>query len=240
MANDSGSERLSLILLPGLLCDAALWEHQRQYLADIADVHVADLTGGGSIGEFAGNVLSMSPRRFALAGLSMGGYVAMEIMRRAPERVLRLCLLDTTARPDTPEQTERRKALIRVAEGGGFARIMPTMLPNLVHPDHLRDHRISGEAVRMADRVGSEAFVRQQRAIMARPDSRPFLPSISVPTLCIAGREDTLTPPDRAEEMAAAIPGAEVAVVERCGHLSTLEQPEEVTRLMRNWLLRPR
>lgn len=236
MASGHGPERLPLVLLPGLLCDDALWAPQRKYLDDIAEIHVADLTGADSMAGLADGVLAGAPGRFALAGLSMGGYVALEIMRRVPERVTRLCLLDTTARPETAEQTEKRLTLIRIAEGGGFARVMPTMLPNLVHPDHLGDDRIAGEAVRMADRVGADGFIRQQRAIMGRPDSRPTLDGIRVPTLCIVGRDDVLTPPDRAAEMAQRIPGAETAIVERCGHLSTLEQPDEVGRLMRGWL----
>ncbi|QJE72642.1 alpha/beta fold hydrolase [Aerophototrophica crusticola] len=231
--------RLPLVLLPGLLCDARLWNHQASHLSDMADISVPDMTGADSMVALAGQVLAHMPDRFALAGLSMGGYLAFEILRQAPGRVSRLCLLDTTARPDTAEQRARREGLIRLAEGGKFASIPGLLLPNLIHPDRLRDESLAGTITAMALDIGVEAFCRQQRAIMDRPDSRPGLPSIQVPTLCIVGREDAITPPDRAEEMAAGIPGARVAVVERCGHLSTLEQPEAVTALMREWLAQP-
>ncbi|WP_114391687.1 alpha/beta fold hydrolase [Oleisolibacter albus] len=225
-----------LLLLPGLLCDGDLWAHQVRHLADVAAVQVADLTGQDSIGAMAQAVLATAPPRFALAGLSMGGYVAFEILRQAPERVTRLCLLDTTARPDTPEQSERRRALVLAARTGRFATVLPHMLPNLVHPERLRDASLMQTITDMAKRVGAEAFCRQQTAIIGRTDSRPGLSAISVPTLCIVGRDDALTPPDRAEEMASAIPGAKLAPVERCGHCAPLEQPEAVTALMRLWL----
>lgn len=236
MAAQDMDARLPLVLLPGLLCDARLWGHQVLHLADMADITVPDLTGADSLAALAGQVLARAPDRFALAGLSMGGYLAFEIIRQAPDRVARLCLLDTTARPDTAEQLERRMGLIRLAEGGRFASVPGLLLPNLVHPDRLADEALATTITAMALDTGAEAFCRQQRAIMGRPDSRPALARITVPTLCIVGGEDAITPPDRAEEMAAAIPGARVAVVERCGHLSTLEQPDAVTALMRQWL----
>lgn len=249
MADVRDTQRLPLILLPGLLCDAALWAHQGEYLRAIAaggkgaggaDIRIADLTGAADgaadMAALADGVLATAPKRFALAGLSMGGYVAFEILRRAPERVARLCLLDTTARADTAEQTERRHALIRLAEGGAFDRIPPLLLPGLIHPDRMGEDAVAGEVVRMAHRVGAASFIRQQRAIIGRPDSRPDLPRIAVPTLVIVGAEDTLTPVDRAAEMAAAIPGAVLHVIPRCGHLSPLEQPAAVNALLAEFL----
>lgn len=226
----------SLVLLPGLLNDHRLWAHQRVALADLAAITVPDLTRDDSIAALADRVLSEAPPRFALAGLSMGGYVAMEIMRRAPERVERLALVDTTARPDTPEQTQRRRDALAVAQAGGFDKIMPTMLPVLVHPDNLGRDEVAGVAKDMARAVGREAFARQQNAIMNRPDSRPGLPAIACPTLVLVGREDGATPVDRAEEMAGLIPGARLVVIEQCGHLSALEQPEAVSAALRAWL----
>lgn len=229
--------RQSLVLLPGLLNDHRLWTHQVEDLADVADIRVGDLTQDDSMGAMAERVLATAPERFALAGLSMGGYVAMEIMRRAPERVERLALLDTAARPDTPEQSQRRRDAMAIAQiPGGFAKIMPTMLPNLVHPDHLVLERVGGLAKDMALAVGPDAFVRQQTAIIQRPDSRPGLPRISCPVLVLVGRDDALTPMDRAEEMAALIPGAVLEKIEHCGHLSALEQPEQVSAALRRWL----
>jgi pimeloyl-ACP methyl ester carboxylesterase len=225
-----------LILLPGLLNDARLWARQCAGLADRAVVTVADLSRDDNLAGMAERVLASAPARFAVAGLSMGGYVAFEILRRAPERVERLALLDTTAHADSPEQTGRRRDAIALAQAGAFAKIMPGMLPMLLHPDHLGDDQITGLVKDMATAIGAEAFVRHQNAILSRPDSRPLLPTISCPTMVVVGRQDTLTPPERAAEMAEAISGGRLEVVEHCGHLSAIEQPEEVTRLLRAWL----
>lgn len=226
----------TLVLLPGLLNDHRLWNHQVAVLAPLAQAMVADLTRDDSLAGMAARVLALAPERFALAGLSMGGYVALEILRRAPERVERLALLDTTARPDAPEQSQRRKDAIAIAQAGGFEKIMPSMLPGLVHPDHLALERVGGLVKDMARAVGAAAFARQQTAIMHRPDSRPGLPRIACPTLVVVGADDVLTPPERAEEMAALIPDVRLEVVSTCGHLSTLEQPEAVSALMADWL----
>lgn len=225
-----------LVLLPGLLNDGRLWTHQTAALAELATVTIGDLTQDDGLAAMAERVLAAAPARFALAGLSMGGYLAQEIMRRAPGRVERLALIDTTARPDTPEQTQRRLDAIGIARGGGFDKIMPTMLPNLVHPDHLALERVGGLAKDMARAVGPDAFVRQQTAIMNRPDSRPGLNRVDCPTVVVVGRDDALTPPDRAEEMAGLIPNAKLVVIEDCGHLSAIEQPQAVSAVLRYWL----
>lgn len=231
---------IPLVLLPGLLTDERLWANQRAALAEAADIRVADLTRDDSMAGMAARLLADAPPRFALAGLSMGGYVALEVLRRAPERVAGLALLDTTARPDTPEQSARRTEALALARSGAFVRIMPALLPLLVHPDHLKDPAIGGLAREMAAAIGPDAFIRQQTAIMARPDSRPGLPAIACPTLVLVGRQDQITPPDRAEEMAEAIPGARLAVIEECGHLSALEQPAAVGAALAGWLDRCR
>ena len=228
--------RLPLLLLPGLLCDAALWSHQVRDLADLAESRVADLTGADAITRMAEQVLALAPPRFALAALSMGGYVAFEIMRRAPERVLGLCLVDTSARPDTDEQRTRRKALLKLAQSGKFRGVTPRLLPTLIHPDFADDPTVAGVVMAMAERVGRDAFLRQQTAILDRADSRPGLGAITVPTCCIVGADDQVTPPDRLAEVAAAVPGARLSVLDHCGHLAPLEQPDAVTGLMREWL----
>jgi pimeloyl-ACP methyl ester carboxylesterase len=145
-------------------------------------------------------------------------------------------LVDTTARPDTPEQSQRRKDAVALARAGGFDKIMPTMLPLLVHPDHLALERVGGVAKDMARAVGAEAFARQQNAVMHRPDARPGLPRVACPTLVVVGADDTVTPLDRAEEMAGLIPNARLEVVEKSGHLTPLEQPGAVSALMAAWL----
>ena len=225
-----------LILLPGLLCDATLWRHQCDNLADIAAIRVADLTGHDSVGEMADTVLAAAPARFALAGLSMGGYVALEVMRRAPERVSRLALLDSSARADTPQQSGRRREFIALAGKGRFKGVTPRLLPLFIHPDRLGDGALTGAVTAMAEAVGKDAFVRQQRAVLGRPDGRADLARIACPTLVLCGRQDEPTPLKVHQEMAAAIPDARLVVIEDCGHLSTLERPEAVTLAMRQWL----
>jgi pimeloyl-ACP methyl ester carboxylesterase len=189
------ADSIPLLLLPGLLCDGGLWQHQLRSLEGIAACHVADITRRDRIDAIARDVLSLAPPRFAMAGLSMGGYVAFEIMRQAPERVLKLCLLDTSARPDTPEQKQRRRLLLKMAEIGQFKGVTPRLLPMLIHPDRIGDIDLTDIIVAMAERVGRDAFQKQQNAIMHRIDSRPYLKSIRCLVQIICGREDALTPP---------------------------------------------
>lgn len=228
-----------LLLLPGLLCDAALWEAQVAGLAGVARCHVADVTRDDSLAGMAARALAAAPPRFALAALSMGGYLAFEIMRQAPGRVARLALLDTSARPDTPEQARRRRGLMTLTRSGQFKGVTPRLLPQLVHPSHL-DGPVGAAVMAMAERVGREAFLRQQAAILGRPDSRPDLPGIGMglrlPVLVAVGDADVLTPPGLAAEIAAGIPGARLHGIPGCGHLPPMEAPALVTALLREWL----
>jgi len=230
------ARKTPFVLLPGLLCDAALWRGQIAGLADAADSWVADLTRDDSLAAMARRVLQAAPPKFALAGLSMGGYCAFEVMRQAPERVVRLALLDTGARADTPEQISRRRGLIELAEKGEFKGVTPRLLPLFVHRDRLNDKALTSAVTSMAERVGKDAFLRQQKAIIGRVDSRPSLANIRCPTLVLCGREDVLTPPALAQEIADGIPGARLDLIDHCGHLSTMERPEAVTAELRQWL----
>jgi pimeloyl-ACP methyl ester carboxylesterase len=225
-----------LVLLPGLLCDRELWRRQIETLGDVASPWVADLTLDDSMAAMARRVLAAAPPSFALAGLSMGGYCALEIMRQGPARVTRLALLDTGARADSPEQTARRHGLIELAEKGEFHGVTPRLLPLFLHPDRLKDAELTGRVTAMAHRVGKEAFLRQQKAIMGRIDSRPHLARIGCPTLLLCGRQDQLTPPALHQEMASLIPGALLDVIEDCGHLSAMERPDAVDAALRIWL----
>lgn len=225
-----------IVLLPGLLCDYALWAHQIAHLADTTEVMVGDLTRDDSIPDMAERILDEAPDTFALAGLSMGGYVAQEIMRQEPERVERLALIDTQARADSADQVKTRKDLIRLASMGKFKGVTPRLLPNLVHKDRLDDPAVRDVVLEMAERVGQEAFARQQAAIMGRKDGRGDLHAIRVPTVVLCGRQDILTPPDLHQEMADAIPGARLVIVEDAAHLAPLEQPHAVTAVLRYWL----
>jgi pimeloyl-ACP methyl ester carboxylesterase len=184
--------------------------------------------------------LAAAPARFALAGLSMGGYVAFEIMRKAPERVERLALLDTQARPDTPEAADRRRGLVAIARKGDFEAVLSAVdWTNFVARTRAADDHLEAIIYGMAEEVGAAAYIRQQMAIIARPDSRGTLGSIRCPTLVLVGDDDRITPPEVAREMADGIAGAVLAIIPDCGHLSTLERPDAVTRELEAWLNRP-
>lgn len=230
------TDRPPLLFLPGLLCDDALWAHQTKHLADITQPRVMNITKQDSVTQMARHVLEEAPPRFALAGLSMGGYVALEIMRLDPSRVVRLALVNTSARADTPENLERRKGFIALAKTGKFKGVTPKLLPYLIHESRISDPEVGEVVLKMAERVGRDAFIRQQTAIMTRIDSRPSLANIQVPTLMIVGRQDITTPPAVAEEIVTGVKGAKLALIEDCGHLSPLERPQAVTALLRMWM----
>jgi pimeloyl-ACP methyl ester carboxylesterase len=227
---------LPVVFLPGLLCDADLWAAQLAVISADRPVMVANIAGAETVAALAQAVLADAPQRFALAGLSMGGYVALEIMRQAPGRVAGLALVDTSARPDSEEQTRRRRALLALARTGRFKGVTPRLLPTLLHPDRLADPILAGRVMAMAGRIGRDAFLRQQAAILGRPDSRPDLMRIDCPTLVVCGRQDALTPLPLSEEMAGLIPGAQLVVIEDSGHLSSMEQPDAVNTALASWL----
>jgi len=230
------SDSLPIVLVPGLNCSPRLYAPQLPALWRFGPVTVADHTRDESIGAIARRILEAAPPRFALVGLSMGGYIALEIMRQAADRVSKLALLDTGARPDLPEASEKRRLNIAAAEGGRFEEIITAQFPLYVHPSRHNDGALKSDYLAMCWDVGAQAYVRQQKAIMTRIDSRPSLPAISCPTLVLVGAQDEATPPALSEEMARAIPHARLAIVPDCGHLATLEQPEAVTAALAAWL----
>jgi pimeloyl-ACP methyl ester carboxylesterase len=230
---------LPIVLIPGLLCTAEVFAPQVAALWPYGPVTVANTLEGETIAEMAAAILAAAPPRFALAGISMGGYISFEILRQAPERVLKLALLSTHARPDSPEQTAQRRTFAAQASSlspEAFAALIAPTLKALLHPAHQNDAAFGEGNVRMGRTIGVEALQRQLKAVMGRVDSRPGLPAISVPTLVLVGDGDPLIPLDRAEEMATAIPGARLVVIPECGHLSTLEQPEAVNRALIDWI----
>lgn len=226
----------TLVLVPGLACTARLFEPQIAALSGERPILVADHRQDDSIPTIAARLLSEAPERFALAGLSMGGYIALEVMRQAPERVARLALLDTNARPDSIEASQDRERLIALAQAGRFEDIHARLWPRLVHPARQRDQVLQEVVFGMMRETGAEAYIRQQRAIMARADSRPLLPGIEIPTLVLVGEQDAITPPEIAREMAEMIEWASLVVIPESGHLATLEQPDRVTQALRLWL----
>lgn len=226
------TDSLPILLIPGLADSPRLYQAQLPRLYRVGPVMVADHTRDDSIAGIAARVLRHAPPRFALVGLSMGGYTALEIMRNAPERVARLALLNTSARPDTPESIERRRLAIAAAERGEYREVTESVWPNAVHPSHVDDLALKRAYVEMHLAVGAAAFVRQQRAIIGRPDSRPSLSVIKCPTLVLVGDGDKITPPEVAQELANGITGARLSVIETCGHLSALEQPDAVSNAL--------
>jgi pimeloyl-ACP methyl ester carboxylesterase len=225
-----------VIFLPGHLCSSRLFEAQLLGLSDVAVCKVGHLNGADSMASMAKHVLDHAPEKFSLAGLSMGGYVSLEIMRQAPHRVERLALLDTMAAPDRPEQWERRSSDIALAADHGMTALTAILYERWLTAAHAQELSLRAAIDEMAQEIGVINQRLQQKAIYARPDSRRTLQGIACPTLVLCGRHDRVTPLSAHEEMAALIPNARLRVIEDCAHLSTIEQPEAVTKALRDWL----
>jgi len=232
------SEALPVVLIPGLLLSARLYAQQIEVLWPQGAVILASHTRDDSMAALARRILAEAPPRFALVGLSMGGYISFEILRQAPERVARVALLDTMARPDTPEVSAARRVQMELATRAPFADVVSGLIPRLVHYSRQGDADLTGLILRMGEEVGVAGYLKQQTANIARSDSRPTLKGIRCPTLVLVGDSDQLTPPERAAEIAEGIPDAELVVVPECGHLSTLERPAAVNHALRAWLER--
>ena len=227
---------IPLVFLPGLLEDADAFAAQIGKLQAIAPCTVADLTRSDSIAAMAADALREAPPGpLAIAGHSMGGYVALELMRQAPGRIAKLALLCTNARPDSAESTANRRRLMALAERD-FEAVIQALMPRLLAPAHLADEGITGVITGMALGIGKEAFARQENAIIGRIDSRPHLAAIRAKTLVVAARGDAIMPMEVLEEMANAIAGARLEVIEDCGHMASLEQPERLAHLLAQWL----
>ena len=226
-----------LVLVPGLLCDEDLWHDQLPALAPHVDATITlEQTQHPTKGAIAAAILAAAPPQFALAGLSMGGMIAMEIMRQAPQRVMRLALLDTSARGIVDEERTIRAGRIALVRAGHVDIMLGLQLSRFVPMTRLGDATLIDRALKMMRRVGAATYVRQEQAVMTRSDSRPGLAAIRCPTLVLCGRQDAATPLVLSEEIAAAIPSARLAVVEDCGHLSTMERPDVVNRALLDWL----
>ncbi len=226
-----------LILIPGLGSDAAVWSRTISALGNNVQCRVGDTLHDDTLPGMAARILADAPATFALAGVSMGGMVALEIMRVAPERVTCLAIIDSNAQPDKPAQAERRRRGILAARAPGDARARGTAsLAWLVHPD--APENVRDAIVEMGIRVGAETYARQSEAVLNRPDQRSVLPTIAVPTLVVMGAQDAMIPRDRAEEIVDAVPEAELAVIPDCGHLPPIEKPEALAKLLGNLISR--
>src|SRR4029450_4960666 len=220
--------RPTLVLLPGLINTRRVFEQQIEALSDVADCIVPELWHHETIGAMAEATLALAPPTFALVGFSMGGYVAFEVMRRACERVERLALMDTQATPDSPESTKRRRALLDQTKIGRFRGVQRSLLPQLVHPRHIDDATVSQPIFDMAEEIGADGFVREQRAIIDRADSRHMLVDIDIPTGVVGGGQDQGARRPRSQEMAADIADSRLGVLEGCGDMSPLGDALEV------------
>ncbi|EPE2678982.1 alpha/beta fold hydrolase [Vibrio alginolyticus] len=227
----------SLVWLPGLLCDGTLFEEVNRALPSWVEPSCPTLASLPSMEQLAQKVLQDAPQEFVLGGLSMGGILAFEVYRQAPNRVKGLILMDTNAADEKPEVTQKRDALVSRALSGEFERITPdTLMPVLIHPSRLQDKVLTERIEGMAVNVGLEAFEAHAKALATRPDARPLLADIQVPTLVITGKEDKLCPLDNHLLMERCIPNVTLHVIPECGHLSTLEQPLIVSEVMTTWL----
>jgi pimeloyl-ACP methyl ester carboxylesterase len=224
------------LLVPGLNCTAEIFAAQIPIFWRFGPVTIANHTRGKNVAEIAAAILEAAPPRFGLLGFSMGGYVAFEILRQAGERVEKLCLLDTSARPDAPEATEKRRAGIALARAGRFEQAVNAGFPTAVHPDQLDRTDLRALLLRMATSLGPEVYERHQQTIINRPDSRGDLAGIGLKTLVVVGEDDQTTVPAAAEEMAAGIAGARLVVISKAGHMALVEQPEAVNAALGDWL----
>ncbi|MDD1531782.1 alpha/beta hydrolase [Bradyrhizobium sp. WBOS7] len=225
-----------ILLVPGLASSARIYAPVIPALWRLGPVMIANHIRDDNMSDIAARVLSEAPPRFALAGHSMGGYIALEIMRQAPERVAKLALINTQARPDTPEATARRRGLMARARRGELRAIREESFPELVHPSRRDDAEILELVHAQDEDVGVDGYLRQQAAIIARVDSRPSLSAITCPTLVLTGDADNTIPNAFSKEMAEAIAGARLVILDRCGHLPQAEQPDATVRALTEWL----
>lgn len=226
-----------LVLVPGSLCDERVWRHQRADLADLATITVPSLHGHPSLAKMAEAVLQQAPPHFALAGFSMGGRVALEMLRHAPERITRLALLDSSIHPVADGEAERRSPQIEMALTEGMAALVRWWNPKIAHPSMRDNAEFMALLDDMACGFSPQDYAQEANALLTRPDPRPLLGQIRVPVLVLAGEDDPISGRDRNEAMAAAIPGARLVIIPGTGHFPMLEKPAVVSAALREWLL---
>lgn len=229
------TERLPIVLIPGLACSARLYAPQLPALWQLGPVSVADHTAADTMEGIARSILDHAPRRFHVIGLSMICFIAYEMWRQAPERIASFAMLNTSARGDRPEQAKAAEELLELAGNGRFSEVQDRLFPWLVHSDRHGDPEMRALVDQMAEETGADAFMRQQRALLGRRDLRAKLNEIRCPTLVITGDGDRMTPPKVSKEISDAVPGARLEIVADCGHLSTIERPAAATKLLVEW-----
>jgi len=228
--------RPTLILVPGLLCDRLVWHETIAAFASTHDVVVPVLDGLDSIPAMAAQLLLDAPTTFALAGHSLGGRIALEVLRQAPERVAALALLDTGVHPCSPGEPQQRQVLLDIAVTQGMRAVARAWLPPMVHPARRSDPAFMAPLEAMIERRTPETFRNQVAALLNRPDATPVLASIHCPTCVICGRQDEWSPPAQHESIAAGISGARLTVIDDAGHMAPCERPQAVVAELRRWL----
>ena len=231
-------DAIPMLLIPGLAGSPRIYAPVLPAICGFGPVMVASHIRDDNMGAIARRILAQAPPRFALAGHSMGGYIAFEMMRQAPERIMKLALINTQARPDTPEATARRRGQIARAQTGEYHAVLDELFPGFVHPSRRDDASLRQLVHEMGDDIGADAFVRQQNAIIGRADSRPTLARITCPTLVLTGDEDNTISNSLSVEMADSIRAAKLRILPDCGHLPQVEQPQATAEAMVEWLRR--
>jgi pimeloyl-ACP methyl ester carboxylesterase len=226
----------NLVLVPGLICDAEVWTHARRNMLDVADIAFAPADEADTMQGLAAALLANAPESFAIAGFSMGGYVALEVLRQAPARVTRIALLDTSSRGDTAQKAAGRHAAIADCEEGRFEDLLGRFVPQLLHPDR-HGEALFARVWAMGQRVGPQLFADRHRAMLTREDSRELLRGTDIPVRAICGRSDALTSVEEHQEIADLAPRGRLSIVEDCGHMPPLERPQAATALLRDWLI---
>ena len=226
----------TLVLIPGLVCDAASWSTIPEAFEKRMPVTITEITGPETIPAMAAHVLASTPGRLLVAGHSLGGRVALEMWRLAPERMAGIALLDTGAGPARQEETAARMRRVAIAHEHGMAALAADWLPPFVHPSRHADKPLMDMLTAMVMRRTPEIHERQIRALLTRPDATGLLPLITVPALVLTGRQDDWAPPSAHQAMADAIPGADLAIIEECGHFTIAERPDEVIRALEDWV----
>ena len=228
--------RPNIIFMPGLLCDGSVFDAQVAALSRFADVKIADFSRDDSIDAMARTALGMVEGRVTLIGFSMGGRAALSAYRQAQERIERLCLMDTGATPAKPHEAESRSALQRLAHEQGMTALAQKWLPPMLHIDREAEPALLAHLIAMVERADAAQHDRQIKALLGRPDAVPVLATITCPTLVMVGRQDRWATLAQHEEMAAAISGAELTIIEDAGHFVSVERPEAVTQALMRWL----
>jgi pimeloyl-ACP methyl ester carboxylesterase len=227
-----------LIMIPGTLCDGSLFQHQIKAFSDFARCTIGDHSSSDDLRKVAANILDSTKGDFSVMGLSYGGIIAFEMWRQAPRRIKRLILLNTTFKLPSPETRGIQQQFMDMARGGEFKEITSDHLKDaMLHPDHAALPHLRKHVLEMALNIGRENYYKQIKSQLGRPDSTPDLPFINCPTLIITGRQDKVCTPEIHEEMAKLIPNSILEIIEDCGHLSTLEQPQKVNEVIRSWWL---